>query len=132
MASVTADRSILSFSTGGGAVDCTDGGTILLTCCDVVGNVGGNWTGCIAGQFGVNGNFTAPPMFCDADGGDFTLHADSPCAAENSPQCGQIGAWPVGCGESPTPLLETTWGGIKALFRAPAFDSERAGAAAPR
>jgi hypothetical protein len=91
---------------------------VLLTCCDVVANVGGNWTGCIAGQEGINGNFTAAPMFCDAAGGDFSLFADSPCAAENNPECGWVGAWPVGCGDShPTPGIESTWGKVKALFR---------------
>jgi hypothetical protein len=36
-------------------------------------------------------------LFCDAAAHDFGLEASSPCAAENSPVCGQIGALGIGC-----------------------------------
>jgi hypothetical protein len=37
------------------------------------------------------------PLFCDPDAGDFTLQEGSPCAPENNPECGLIGAFDVGC-----------------------------------
>ena len=49
------------------------------------------------GMEGVDGNFSADPLFCAPDILDFMLQDTSPCAAENNPECGQIGAWPIGC-----------------------------------
>jgi hypothetical protein len=73
--------------------------------------------GSVAGQLGIDGNISQDPLFCDPAGGDFTLCADSPCAADNNPACGQIGALPVGCGPCGTTAVETTsWGAIKTLF----------------
>ncbi|MCK4413429.1 MAG: T9SS type A sorting domain-containing protein [Candidatus Eisenbacteria sp.] len=84
-------NTIIAFSTQGVAVA---GSAITLTCCDLYGNAGGDWVGPIAGQFGINGNFSADPCFCDADNGDYHLWNYSPC---NQVGCGLIGAWPVGC-----------------------------------
>jgi hypothetical protein len=46
---------------------------------------------------GQNGNISVDPLFCDVANLDLTLHADSPCAPEQQPTCGLIGALPVGC-----------------------------------
>ncbi|MCK4415324.1 MAG: hypothetical protein KAY32_17455 [Candidatus Eisenbacteria sp.] len=70
---------------------------------------------CLEGQLGVDGNIWADPLFCDREGGDFRLELGSPCAPEANPDCGVIGALPVGCG--PNPIDDRTWGGLKALFR---------------
>ena len=49
-------------------------------------------------QLGIQGNFSADPLFCNAGAGDYTLAEASPCAPENSPaECGLIGAFPVAC-----------------------------------
>jgi hypothetical protein len=99
--SPTLDRTIVAFSTSGSSIYCYDGGsTPTLTCCDVYGNAGGDWVGCIAGQSGTDGNISLDPRFCDAANGDFRLENNSPCApfSPPNPQCDLIGAWPVGCG----------------------------------
>jgi hypothetical protein len=100
LGSVILNNSIIAFNTGGPVVAGEDpGGHTRLSCCNIYGNEGGDWIGYIANQLGINGNISEDPMFCDAPNGDLTLHADSPCAPENSPTgCGLIGAWPVGCG----------------------------------
>ena len=110
-----ATHTIIAFSTDGGAVFCPPGADVALDCCDLFGNAEGDWTGGIAGQYGVSGNISADPLFCDPENGDFRLNQGSPCAPDQNPDCGGIGAWPVGCGS--TPAEATTWGGIKALFR---------------
>ena len=68
-----------------------------LTCCDIYGNAGGDWVGCIADQYGINGNISEDPLFCDLPGGDLHLNENSPCAAPQQPTCGQIGALGIGC-----------------------------------
>jgi len=72
-------------------------GLVALNCCDIFGNESGDWEGAIADQFGINGNISADPIFCDVDSGDFSIRSDSPCSPEFTPECGLIGAHGVGC-----------------------------------
>lgn len=96
---VVVTNSILGYSDTGGAVLCDAGpGAATLSCCDVIGNAGGDWTGCLAGQGGLSGNFSSDPLYCDAAAGNLGLTEASPCAPENNPQCGLVGALAVGCG----------------------------------
>ncbi len=98
-ASPTIGHTIIASSTGGEAIYCADPSSDpSLICCDVYGNAGGDWVGCIAGQDQTAGNMSEDPLFCNEAGGDLTLDAASPCATANSPGCGLIGAWDVGCG----------------------------------
>jgi parallel beta-helix repeat protein len=64
------------------------------------------------------GNFSLDPQFCGPS--DYHIAASSPCAPGNSPRgdnCDLIGALPVGC--NPTATKESTWGGVKVLYRKP-------------
>jgi len=110
-------NSVIAYGSTGEAVFCEEGGIATLSCCDVYGNAGGDWTGCIAAQYGINGNVSADPLFCGSLNLDepLTLHSTSPCAPENSPVCGLIGAWGVGCGL--TAVEPASWGAIKAMYR---------------
>jgi hypothetical protein len=85
------DNTIIAFNPGGGAFAGT-GAT--FSCSDLYGNMGGDWTGAIAGQLGMRGNLSLDPLFCDLPGGDYHIWNYSPC---NQVTCGLIGAWPVGC-----------------------------------
>jgi parallel beta-helix repeat protein/predicted outer membrane repeat protein len=89
---------LIAFNSGGSGV-YLDGATSTcdLTCSDIYGNAGGDWTGDIAGQSTADGNFSFDPLFCDAAGGDFTLAVNSYCAEENRPICGQVGAFTAEC-----------------------------------
>jgi predicted outer membrane repeat protein len=120
------ENTIIAFGLAGGAIGC--GGAsheAILTCCNIFGNAGGDWVGegCygeIADQYGVNGNFSACPSFCNAEGGDFTLCDESPCLPGNHPDaydCGLIGAWGQGCSCGPSATGQTSWGSIKAMYR---------------
>ena len=115
--SPTLTNCIVAFSTPGEAIYCSASGSATLTCCDVYGNAGGDWVGCIADEYGVDGNFSADPLFCGDLNPDepYTLHTDSPCAPDNNPECGLIGAWGVGCGL--TAVEPVSWGAIKAMFQ---------------
>jgi hypothetical protein len=114
------DQTIMSFSPDaeGQPVYCDGICTVTLTCCDVYGNAGGDWVGCIADQSGINGNISQDPLFCGDLNTDepFAIDADSPCAPQNNPGCGLIGYWGVGCVGS-TVSKKTGWGAIKALYR---------------
>ncbi len=111
---VVFENTIIAWNAPGPAVHSVVGAA-NLSCCDLYGNQGGDWTGDIAGQLGLRGNIALDPQFCNAGAGDLNLHEGSPCAPEHNPECGLIGAWPVACGA--TPVRETTWGRLKAGFR---------------
>lgn len=114
------DACIVAFNHPGPAFYCIDS-VPQLHCCDVYGNVGGDWVGAIADQYGVNGNIWEDPLFCGEEypAGPYRLHSDSPCASGHTPGCGLIGAWGVSCDATtdPTTVEEVTWGSIKAMFR---------------
>ncbi len=96
--SPTIERTILAFGTGGGAIHCEgDGNSPLLGCTDIYGNLGGDWTGCIADQAETGFNLSVDPLFCDLDNYDFTLWSISECAWQNNPDCPGIGAHMIGC-----------------------------------
>lgn len=65
---------------------------------------------------GVDGgfNFIADPLFCGFEYVDCRLEPTSPCLAENSPDCGQIGAF-GGCAVTATG--STSISALKALYR---------------
>jgi hypothetical protein len=106
---------IIAFSTSGPAITCENGTeNPTLSCCDIYGNAGGDWVGCIAGQLGVAGNISADPLFCDRPGGILTIDAASPCAPDNSGGCGTIGSLFVDCD---SPVQAKSWGEIKAMYR---------------
>jgi len=92
------ENCIVAFNEPGAAVFCYASGSAALSCCDVYGNVGGDWTGCISSQAAIDGNFSTDPGFCNLSISDVGLSSeDSPCApAHNS--CGAlVGALDVGC-----------------------------------
>lgn len=116
--SPTLTNTIIAFSTEGEAISCDGASSPSLICCDIFGNAGGDWIGCIADQYGVNSNFSDDPLFCleDNPGEPYSLHEGSPCLPENSP-CGElVGALGQGCG-AVTVVEAVSWGAIKAMYR---------------
>jgi Right handed beta helix region len=114
--SANVSNSIIAFSPLGAAVTCTGKATADLRCCDVFGNQGGDWVGCIADQSDRDGNLSADPLFCRPRLFDYQISSASPCAAANAPSgCGQIGARAVGC--SIVSVEPSTWGRMKAMWR---------------
>ena len=95
---LTMENSIVAFSTMGAGVRC-GGEPPTLSCCDVYGNTGGDWIGCIESQAGLNGNICEDPLFCDPGNLDLRVEEDSPCAPFSPPnaECDLLGAWPAGC-----------------------------------
>ncbi|MFH1680423.1 MAG: C10 family peptidase [Candidatus Eisenbacteria bacterium] len=86
------ENTIIAFGDGCEPVTCTGA---AIACCDVFGNGGGDYVGCIAGQNGLNGNFSEDPLFCDAGNRDYTIDCGSPCL--DAPGCGRVGALGPGC-----------------------------------
>jgi hypothetical protein len=98
MIPVVIENTIIAFGAQGEGVACSGDGIGVMSCTDIFGNAGGDWTTCIADQAGINGNFSLDPRFCNFVGRDYTLAQTSPCTAANAPAgCGLIGAHPVGC-----------------------------------
>jgi hypothetical protein len=92
-------NSIIAF--GGDGAACSGSDVFTFSCTDIYGNVGGDWTGVIADQLGVNGNICLDPHFVNPMKGQFILKDRSPCAPFSPPneECDLIGAWPVGDGD---------------------------------
>jgi hypothetical protein len=106
---------IISYSHGGGALNW--GGASdhpEFACCDIFGNVEGDWTGVIAPQLGSDGNISEDPQYCGGLGTwIMTLQADSACLPSYN-DCGQlIGALGEGCG---APVESTSWSRVKQLY----------------
>ena len=101
------ENCIIAFNEPSEAIHCRDCSPPTLTCCDIFGNPGGDWTDCIADQYGVNGNISEDPLFCADQYPDepWRLRHASPCApfSPPNPECDLIGAWDVGCGPMGTP-----------------------------
>jgi hypothetical protein len=114
-------NTIFAFSVAGGAVSCNNASP-TLTYCDVYGNAGGDWTGCISGQSGGEGNFSLNPLFCDPDSDNFGLAALSNCLPTVNLWGILIGAVDQGCDE-PTgvgsPDANTVWFALSQNFPNP-------------
>ena len=105
-------NSIIAFNLGSAAIHCISSSCPSLTCCDIYGNMGGDWVGEIAYQYEINGNVSSDPYFCDHSANDYSLDTNSPCAPANNECEILMGAWPVGC----TSVENITWSRIKVLF----------------
>lgn len=90
------EYSIVSFAASGGGIAGDGSISPAFYCCDVYGNAGCDYCGSILDHTGFAGNISADPLFCAQSSGNYYLRDDSPCAAENNPECGQIGAYGLG------------------------------------
>lgn len=115
----TVTNTIIAFNTGGGGYCCV-GAAPDVFCTDIYGNTGGDWSPYLVWLAPpTNDNMEVDPEFCRLDGWfDYKLQEDSPCAEENNPECGHIGARPVGCPDMVGIVDEPmSWGAIKSIFR---------------
>jgi hypothetical protein len=93
-----------------GLFDCSGGMTQLD--CVVLWHPHGLGEGCGDGDRVL----FADPLFCDPEGGDYSLAGDSPCLPGQGPAgCGLIGAIDLGC-DSPVPIQVLRWGRLRLLF----------------
>jgi hypothetical protein len=101
--SLSLARTIVAFSPQGEGVsgpELPGEISIDLACCDVYGNAGGDWIGCIEGMANISGNLCADPMFCDPETLDFHVAAESPCLPDRIAEgriCEVIGAFGSSC-----------------------------------
>jgi parallel beta-helix repeat protein len=101
--SPTISNTIIAFSSQGEAICCFGSSSPVLTCCDVYGNEGGDWVGCIAGQDTIAGNISCDPLFCYPDTGNYYLNDSSCCVGAGCDSLGNpdstvdIGVFGVGC-----------------------------------
>ncbi|MFN8180073.1 MAG: right-handed parallel beta-helix repeat-containing protein [bacterium] len=96
--SIISSASIVAFATSGKGASCSGSAAVSFVCSDVFGNAGGDWVGCIAGQAGSSGNFSADPLFCPSSTIAALTFPDSPCLPANAPCGGQVGSGAAGCG----------------------------------
>jgi hypothetical protein len=91
-------------------------GFMDISCCDIYNNEGGD--DLISWFTDLGNNFDADPLFCGTESEDhpYGIGDTSPCAPAGNPDCGLVGAGPVGCG---TGITEATPGVIRLLGNAP-------------
>ena len=94
---VDISQSIIAFNMGGEAIG-VPGVAPQISCTNIFGNPGGDWTGPMLEQLGINGNISADPLLCDTAAGNYTISWASPCAPPNNSCAVLIGAGEVGCG----------------------------------
>ncbi|MCK4413204.1 MAG: right-handed parallel beta-helix repeat-containing protein [Candidatus Eisenbacteria sp.] len=90
-------RALIAMNAGGGGIMCFGTSIPSLWCCDIYGNVGGDWNGFFYSQYGTSANIWEHPQFCDPPDA-LTLSMNSPCVDMMSPCGQQIGALGIGCG----------------------------------
>jgi hypothetical protein len=113
LSSLELRNSIIAFSPAGEAVELRYTSTAAVSCSDLFGNAGGDWTGALAALAGLDGNLSLDPEFCgDAADGDLSLSAGSPCVSP--PDCGRMGALGVTCAKRGVGVLDI--GSIKQLY----------------
>lgn len=89
------ENCIISF--GNAVPFACNNSSIALRCCNVFGNLGGDYTGCVAGWLGIDGNFSSDPLFCNGEENSYELRLGSPCLPAGN-TCGElVGALPSGC-----------------------------------
>lgn len=91
---------IIANSASGEAIYNDQSSNVDISCSDIYGNEGGDWTENIAALADINGNIYADPQFCDPASGDYSLNGLSPCLPDNHPDgsdCDLIGAFVHGC-----------------------------------
>ena len=97
-AKVTLNKCIIAFNEGVTGISCGDVlPELSITDCDIFENGRGDWTGCVSGLEGRDGNFSEDPGFCDAVTGDFSLRAGSCCLPDGNENHLLIGAFDMGC-----------------------------------
>lgn len=92
------ENCIIAFSGNGESIATADGSSQpILSCCDIFGNIGGDWGRSISDQTNSKGNLSVDPKFCEPAFSIYSLKSSSPCAPGNN-SCGRlIGALPVEC-----------------------------------
>jgi predicted outer membrane repeat protein len=106
-ATLVLDHCIIADGLGGEAYAWDGTSALEISCTNIHGNAGGDWVGNIADLAGVNGNLSANPLFCGDQNPEepFSIAGESPCAPDNNPDCGLIGALPVGCSVTGIPAM---------------------------
>jgi predicted outer membrane repeat protein len=74
---------IFAYSIAGEAISC-DVLNLEVICCNVYGNAGGDWVGCIDGWIEAPGNISEDPLFCNPNLGEYDLASGSPCLPLNN------------------------------------------------
>ncbi len=83
---------IFAFNNSSEAINCTPPIDLDIECCDIYGNSSGDWVGCVASYYGIDGNFSADPLFILPSAHDYRLSPNSPCAPDNNECAVLIGA----------------------------------------
>jgi hypothetical protein len=98
-AGISINNSIVAFGADGKAIFSYDYYPASISCTNIYGNEGGDWTDSLAQFQDSIGNLSVDPLFCNAVSGDFHIRSTSLCAPQNNSCDSLIGALGIGCYE---------------------------------
>lgn len=101
---------LIAFSTEGKSLHRIDFSPVTTDLSLAFGNEGGDVL------YGSR-NLFDDPLLCDVYSDDFNLCENSPCRSVNNPWGFLIGSYRQICGSCSSPVEETSWGSIKAMYR---------------
>ncbi|MBD3348608.1 MAG: hypothetical protein GF400_05370 [Candidatus Eisenbacteria bacterium] len=101
---------VIAYSTTGSSLQRIDYSPVTADLSLAYGNQGGDM------MFGTDRLLYEDPMFCDVASDDYNLCEESPCRSVNNEWGFLMGSFRQTC-ECDTPVEETSWGSIKAMFR---------------
>lgn len=107
---LTIEQCVIAFSTMGNSVHRIDFSPVTTDLSLAFGNDGGDIL------YGSR-NLFDDPLFCDIDSNNFDLCENSPCRSVNNDWGFLMGSFRQICGECSSPVQETSWGSIKAMYR---------------
>ncbi|MFH1501584.1 MAG: hypothetical protein ABIG03_00920 [Candidatus Eisenbacteria bacterium] len=108
---LTVEQCVIAFSTSGNSLHRLDYSPVNADLSLAFGNEGGDVL------YGGVRNLFVDPLFCDVYSDDFNLCENSPCRSVNNEWGFLMGSFRQVCGECTTPVQETSWGSIKAMYR---------------
>lgn len=104
-------RSIIAFSEQGSAICRLEDSYSFADHSISYGNSGGD------ALYGGDLNIYGDPLFCNVHAGDYALCENSQARPGNNPWSVLMGASSQHCGPCDSPVLEVSWGAIKAMYR---------------
>jgi predicted outer membrane repeat protein len=90
-------NTIIAYGNNGQGLYTVNTDLFDISCSDIYDNAGGDWVDNLSSYFGVDGNISEDPLFCDTSTSDYNIQGYSLCSPYMNTECLLIGALEPGC-----------------------------------